>query len=277
MTGSSPVTRHTRVPFAALWPFLLIAFGIAWGLMALYIFIPEPITVMFGEITASHPLFILAVYSPAIAAFIVVLYCGGMRGLSAYLSRLLLWRCPPAWYLYLLIGVPLIYTFGSLIKGNLFSDPLPFTSFGALLSAMGFMMVLGPIEEFGWRGVALPLLQRRLAPIWAALVLGLIWGIWHFPAFLLSGTPQSAWSFTPFLIGSVCLSVLVTPMFNASHGSILLAALHHFQINNPLWPDAQPYDTIVFVAAALLVVALNRKTLFVKAGAITTVIPERVV
>jgi membrane protease YdiL (CAAX protease family) len=121
----------------------------------------------------------------------------------------------------------------------------------------------------------MPLLQRHLAPIWAAIILGLIWGAWHYPAFLLSGTPQSAWSFTPFLIGSVCLSVLVTPMFNASRGSILLAALHHFQLNNPLWPDAQPYDTIFFVVAAVAVVAFNREALFSKTAAITTVIPER--
>jgi len=31
-------------------------------------------------------------------------------------------------------------------------------------------------------------------------------------------------------------------MFNKSGGSILLAALFHFQLNNPLWPDAQPSD-----------------------------------
>jgi hypothetical protein len=43
----------------------------------------------------------------------------------------------------------------------------------------------------------------------------------------------------------------------ASGGSVLLAALFHFQLNNPVWPDAQPYDTIVFVAAALAAVALN--------------------
>jgi len=34
-------------------------------------------------------------------------------------------------------------------------------------------------------------------------------------------------------------------MFNAARGSILLPALFHFQLNNPLWPDAQPYDTWV--------------------------------
>ncbi|MCK7511306.1 MAG: CPBP family intramembrane metalloprotease [Desulfobacterales bacterium] len=64
-------------------------------------------------------------------------------------------------------------------------------------TAMFFMAIKGPVEEFGWRGFALPLLQRKMAPIWAGLLLGIIWGFWHLPAFLLSGTPQSAWSFTP--------------------------------------------------------------------------------
>ncbi|MGB8622698.1 MAG: CPBP family glutamic-type intramembrane protease, partial [Paracoccaceae bacterium] len=119
---------------------------------------------------------------------------------------------------------------------------------------------------------ALPLLQRRLAPVWAGLVLGLIWGVWHLPAFLLSGTPQSAWSFTPFLLGSVAISVIVTPLFNAARGSILLPALMHFQLNNPLWPDAQPFDIPIFVAAAAIVVWLNRATMF-RRGGVTRVIP----
>ena len=138
---------------------------------------------------------------------------------------------------------------------------------------MAFMLILGPVEEFGWRGLALPLMQRRLAPIWAGLILGLIWGVWHLPAFFLSGTPQSAWGFTPFLIGSVAVSVMLTPLFNASRGSILLAALFHFQLNNPLWPDAQPYDTVFFVAAAGLIVWRNRATMFTREDAVTRVIP----
>ena len=88
--------------------------------------------------------------------------------------------------------------------------------------------------------MALPLLQRRFAPLTAGLILGSFWGLWHAPAFLHSGTPQSAWSFGPYVIGVLALGVIVKPMFNAARGSILIAALFHVQVNGPAWPDAQP-------------------------------------
>ena len=78
MMKPSSILHYKDVPFAAIWPFLLIAFGIAWGLLALHIFMPEPARARFGEISGSHPMFILAVYSPAIAAVVVVWYCGGL-------------------------------------------------------------------------------------------------------------------------------------------------------------------------------------------------------
>jgi hypothetical protein len=77
----------------------------------------------------------------------------------------------------------------------------------------------------------------------------------------------------PFFAGAVATSVILTPMFNASRGSILLPALFHFQLINPLWPDAQPYDTWTFVAAAVLTAWVNRKTMFTRHAAVTGVVP----
>ena len=94
------------------------------------------------------------------------------------------------------------------------------------------------------------LLQRRMAPIWASLLLGVVWAVWHLPSFMLSSTPQSARALTPFLVATLALSVIVTPLFNHSQGSILLPAFFHLQLINPLWPDAQPYYTWLFVAFA---------------------------
>lgn len=255
--------------------FFLLTFAIAWGVFAAFIAIPDTVASVFGPVSARNPLFFLAVYAPAITAFILVLRAGGIAGLLNYLGRLTLWRAPSGWYLFLLIGIPAIYYAGWAFKARPLAELLPFSGTGEMLVAMAFMLVLGPMEEFGWRGLALPLLQRLMAPIWAGLVLGVIWGVWHLPAFFLSGTPQSNWTFLPFFAGSVSVSLILTPLFNVSRGSILLPVLYHFQLNNPLWPDAQPWDTIFFVAAALVTVWLNRKTMFRREGAVTEVIPTR--
>lgn len=269
MTKSVPASE---LQVSTLIPFLAIAFGLAWGLFGVFALFPDWIAQTFGPLSGRHPLFVLAVYAPAIAAFTLVLTKQGRGGLKRFLGRLLLWRAPALWWAFLIAGIPLIYIIGSALKGNLSAYALPFDTIGAALGAIGFMLILGPIEEFGWRGVALPLLQRKLVPFWASIALGLIWGLWHLPAFLLSGTPQSEWGFTPFLLGAVSISVILTPLFNTSGGSILLAMLFHFQLNNPLWPDAQPHDTIVFVTVAAIVTALHRKSMFSRTG-VTRVIP----
>lgn len=267
-------SNKQNIPLYSIVSFLLIAFGLTWGIAGLFIFLPQQMTSIFGELTGQHPLFYLATYSPAIAAFIIVTHYTGLNGLRGYLSRLLLWRCSPIWYVFLIVGIPLVFYAGAGFKGTLFTEPFPFSSFESLILAMLFMVIKGPVEEFGWRGLALPLLQRKMAPIWAGLVIGVIWGFWHVPAFLLSGAPQSAWSFAPFFLGTIALSVIVTPLFNASHGSILLPVFFHFLLVNPLFPDAQPYDTYLFMGVAVLVVWFNRKTMLNKEGAITEVVPQ---
>jgi len=274
MTKRSSLTDSCKINFFSLVPFLLIAFGLAWGILGLFIFLPDWMTSTFGQLTGQHPLFFLAVYAPVIAAFIIVVYSGGAVGLRRYLARLLLWRCSLAWYAFLIVGIPLVFLIGSAWKGNLFTELFPFSSFWPLLAALFFSLIKGPVEEFGWRGLALPLMQRKFTPIVAALILGVIWGFWHMPAFLLSGTQQSAWSFTPFFVGCIALSVIVTALFNASRGSILLSALFHFQLMNPIWPDAQPYDTYIFVVVAALILWFNRKGMFTREGAVTEVIPQ---
>lgn len=275
MNASTATQKHPAAdlkPRDAV-PFLVMAFGLAWGIFVIVIAFPDMVERLFGPMSASNPLFFMAVYSPAFAALALVLRAAGWRGLGRYLGRLLLWRAPAPWLLFVFVGIPAVYTTAAFLQGTLWEAEFAFATFGALLGAMGFMLVLGPVEEFGWRGVLQPLLQRRLAPIWAGLIVGFAWGIWHLPAFLLSGTPQGGWDFGPFLIGAIAIAVILTPFFNASGGSILWAALFHFQLNNPLWPDAQPLDMYLFAAVAIIVVWLNRDTMFDPQAGVTTVIP----
>ena len=257
-----------------LGPFLAITFGLTWGISALLMLFYDQIVAIFGELSMTNPLFILLVYSPGFAGLFLIWRHYGLKGLRRYLQRLSLWRAPGAWWLFIILGIPLIVYSGAALKGSL-NQPFPFSPWYQALPAMAMALFIGPIEEFGWRGLAQPLLQRKFSPFWAGLILGCIWGIWHIPAFLGSGTPQSAWDFGPYFIGIVAIAVILTPLFNASKGSLLISVLYHFQMMNPIFPDAQPWDILLFVITAIIVVWLNRGTMFQRGAGITDVLmPE---
>jgi membrane protease YdiL (CAAX protease family) len=170
--------------------------------------------------------------------------------------------------LFLLLGIPAIVYLSAALNGTI-SDPFPFSPWYQVFPALVLAFFLGTIEEFGWRGLALPLLQRRLAPFWAGLVVGIIWAAWHIPAFLMNETVYSAWSAVPYFGGVIAVSVILTPMFNSARGSLLIAYLYHFQIMNPIFPDAQPWDNLLFALAAVVIVVLNRHTMFKKGAGVT--------
>lgn len=251
--------------------FFALAFGLTWGLAAVLFLFYDQVIAVFGEVGYTNPLFILAVYSPAFASIFLVWRQYRLKGLASFFRRLTLWRAPLGWWVFLVLGIPLIFFAGAAIKGSL-DDPFPFTPWYQVLPAMAMAFVIGPIEEFGWRGLALPILQRKFNPFWASLILGLIWAAWHIPAFLIGGTPQSSWAFVPYFLGVVAICVMLTPIFNAARGSLLIAFLFHFQMNNPLWPDAQPWDVVFFTLATIVIVVLNRRKMFTRGEGVTEVL-----
>jgi membrane protease YdiL (CAAX protease family) len=273
-TATTETTEPIRTGMTTrtLRAFFALAFGLGWGIAALMVVFQDQVEAIFGEIGMTNPVFLLVVYSPAMAGIILVWRHYGREGLRSYFRRVTLWRMPRAWWAFLIVGIPAIVYTGAAIKGT--ATEFHFSPWYGMFGALAITLIIGPVEEFGWRGVALPLLQRRFAPLWSALILGGFWGLWHAPAFLLSGTKQASWSFPAFVIGVLALAVIVTPMFNAAQGSILIAGLFHFQVNGPVWPDAQPWDTLVYVAAAILVVVLNRKTMLTRGSGVTDVLMQ---
>jgi membrane protease YdiL (CAAX protease family) len=258
-------------------PFLAITFGLSWGIAALLIFFTDQVVAIFGEITNRNPLYILMAYTPGLAGIFLVWRHYGLKGLGSFFRRLTLWRMPRVWWLFLILGIPAIAYLAAALNGTI-SDPFPFSPWYQVFPALvqGFFL-LGTIEEFGWRGIAQPLLQRKMAPFWAGLIVGTIWAAWHLPAFLFGGGVQyGSWAVVPFFGGVIALSIILTPLFNSSRGSLLIAYLYHFQVMNPIFPDAQPWDNLLFAIAAVVIVFLNRRTMFKKGTGVTEVLmPEQ--
>jgi membrane protease YdiL (CAAX protease family) len=276
MSGRTSLPRPSTQPttdgltFRSLRTFFLATFALSWGSGGLYVLFQERLDAVFGPMGYTNPLFIFMVYAPGIVGVLMVWRHCGLAGLGGFFRRFALARMSPTWWLVLLVGMPAVFYAGAAILGNL-SEPFPFSPWYTVLPALVPMLLIGPVEELGWRGVALPLLQRRLSPLWSALLLGVVVALWHTPSFLLSGTKQSAWDFWPFFFGIVAISVILTAMFNAARGSLLVAFLFHAQMNNPVWPDAQPWDMWLFVATAVVVAVVNRKAMLDRGTAATAI------
>ncbi|KAA3647375.1 MAG: CPBP family intramembrane metalloprotease [Chloroflexi bacterium] len=256
--------EQPKMPVRALIPFLILSFSLTWGLAAVLIFVGF-----------SLPVFLLAVWAPGLVGTFLVWRYYGRKGLRSFFRRLTLWRMPLKWWLYLVIGFPTLTYLGAALNGTI-GEPFPFspwyTVFAAIVQAL---FLLGTNEEFGWRGVALPLLQRKYSPFLAGLILGIIHAAWHIPAFFISGLQFETWSVIPYFGGVVALSVILTPIFNSSRGSLLIAYLYHFQMMNPILPDADPWDKYLVILVAVVIVILNRRTMFKKGSGVTDVLmPE---
>ncbi len=249
--------------------FFVLSFAWSWGVCAVVILFRDQIEAATGPFGYHNPVFILAVWGPALAAFALILRHYGLKGLGAYLRRLTLWRMHWGWWVFLIFSIPASRYIGAALHGGI--EPFPFSPWHAVFPALLMTLIIGPVEELGWRGFALPLLQRRMAPIWATVILGIIWGIWHYPAFVIEGTPQSEnGGFSPiFVVATVLLSVAFTAMFNASRGSLLIPVIYHFQANNDALPDGGLAGLLILVLFAVLIVWFTRARMFSRDGGVT--------
>jgi CAAX protease family protein len=265
--------------------FFALTFGLTWGLGVCFALFPAQLTAMFGKVSVTNPLFILAVYAPGISAIVVTGFIDGADGIGRLLSRFLRWRIGIQWYLAILIGIPMLSVIAMLLSAALAGTSLSIDHWyqlfllgpngrntaaaagsGGLWSAVlvllgSFFADPGPLgEELGWRGFALPRLFEGRSALSAGVILGIIWGVWHLPAFLIGGTPQNGMSFPLFIIGAVGISVLMTWAFKGTGGSVLATALIHWNFNTCSDLTRMPlalFSVGLIVIAAGLVVAIT--------------------
>jgi len=230
-----------------------------------------------GEGISDYLNTVALIVGPTLSAFVMTGATEGREGVRGLLRRIVLWRVGLWWYLFVLAGIPAIILLSTVfLPGTLASfeaSAVPSTLFLYVVAGPVFLFIGGPVfEEIGWRGFALPRLQRLHGPLVGSLVLGTLWGLWHLPLFLIPSwdTPHGSLpEVALFVILAVSIAVVLTWVFNNTKGSVLLAILAHGSINSAavsvyaLFPAPAVTGGITnvvigFGVAALLVVAMTR-------------------
>src|ERR687894_841953 len=221
--------------------YFLIAFVFSWLL-----FLPGVLT-YYGVLNLSDSvvsvLGITGLLGPVLSGFIMTAVTEGGAGVRRWLGRIVLWRVGLRWYLFALIGLPLVMVLATIIfrPGALESfQTLAPLSVVPYLGAFVFMILIGgPLfEEPGWSGFALPRLQRIYSPLVGGLILGSLWALWHLPGFLipsqdLTDIPPrgTILDFVVFSLALIGLRLVIMWVFNNTKGSVLMAILVHASWN----------------------------------------------
>ena len=175
-------------------------------------------------------------YGPFLAAVIVSAAMGRAEW-NALVRRMTGFRFGLGWYLLAIFGNVLLYLLVTGLSGaplvQSLTEKWPLI-FSLYLPALFTTFLVNPVgEETGWAGFATPHLQQRFAPWLSAVMLGVMWAIWHLPGFFV---PSEMGAFNPvnfvfFVLNSIFVRIVWTWVINNAKGSGIAAILLHASSN----------------------------------------------
>lgn len=244
--------------------FILAAYALSW-------LVEIPLALQYqGALSWGLPfgLHYLAAYGPLLSALLVTGICTGRPGLRALWSDLTRWRVGWIWWLAALAPLGL-YALAVLVQALMGMPITTPTQLGqvdflppiGLLALPMWILTFGIGEEAGWRGFALPRLQRNRSALKATVILWLIWAGWHLPLFFYSYDLSVLPGFT---FGLLAGSIIFTWLYNSSGGSVLMTAFWHglFNLTTACIPcktgfTAAFISTLVMIGAVVVVLVFK--------------------
>jgi membrane protease YdiL (CAAX protease family) len=193
--------------------FLLITFLISWIAWGILIILTQLDILQFNN-PAIMTGFVIGGISPAVSGFITRLRYEKNQFKTFLLSHLK-FKLHIGWYLFLVL-IPLVLTAISwfyYVSSTLTFPPIFKQPVYMVIVMLPVMILGGGLEEIGWRGVMLPELVKKISAFYAALIIAVIWLIWHFPLFLVKGSPQSTLNLGWFTLSVITMSFVYTAFY----------------------------------------------------------------
>jgi len=189
-----------------------------------------------------YALYYFGSFGPAIAAFILTALTEGEAGVRNLVGRIFKWRVEFRYYAFAVLApiglFVLAYLLNRLVMGEWSdlrvlgeADYLPYLG---PLGVLGlWLLTYGLGKETGWRGFALPHLQKNHSAASATLILALLWATWHFPAFFFRDTyvDLGVLGFPLFAFMMIFSTMTFTWLYNSTRGSVFIVIVFHAVFN----------------------------------------------
>ena len=242
--------------------YFFLAYALSWCA-----FIPLALNAQ-GILVGVPPwLHLIGAFGPLLAAFIVTGSTGGWAGVRELLSRMTRWRIGWGWMaialfspvvVFLIAAVMARITSGTWNDASQFGRVSEIPTLNWLSGWLVWTLTFGLGEETGWRGFALPRLQKTYSARSASLILGLLWAGWHIPTFFYN-YELSFFSVMAFTVGILSGTVLLTWLYNSTGGSVLATILWHGAYNAAVAGAGGMIPAIVTATVILTVIVLANR------------------
>ena len=188
------------------------------------------------------PLSALMAIVPMIAALGLIIRQSGPAAAGAlFKSAFDFTRIPnECWVLLSLSFMPVAFalTCGIIRLSGTTLPTLHLLPLSVTLPAFALFFLGAAAEEIGWQGYAFPRLNQRHFALTAAVIVGVVWALWHVIPFRLMGhsTEWILWQGA----GMVLMRILIVWLVVNAKQSLLLAVLFHM-MSNSVWGMFQDY------------------------------------
>jgi len=177
--------------------YFVLTFIFTWSCMAIAVY-PGGFPITDEQFETSGALvYVAMLVGPSGAGLLLTGLLDGRAGFRELFSRLFRWRVNARWYALVLLTAPLMIT--TILLGlSLLSPEFKPAIFTAddkpalVLSSIIAGLAVGLFEELGWTGFAVPRLKLRYGILNTGLIVGFVWGAWHFPPFWKGDTFSTA-------------------------------------------------------------------------------------
>ena len=187
--------------------YYLLTFALSWGGFVLVVGPRSLVNTNWQAEGAFLSAVMAMLAGPSIAGLLLTGFVDGRAGYREVFSRLRKWRVDIRWYAIAILPAPIIAA-GILFALSL-TSPLLVTDnkTAVVLGGLG-AAVTTILEEIGWTGFAVPRLRRRHSVPMTGLIVGMLWGLWHFlQQIFVSGTYAGGIPLLVFLMLSVFAAV----------------------------------------------------------------------
>lgn len=93
-----------------------------------------------------------------------------------------------------------------------------------------FIIILGGVEELGWRGILQPKMERLISYLPSVLIVAILWSLWHLPLWFIEGTVQSGFPFWLYFVSGLVLTASFTTLYKFTN-NLFLCILSHAWFN----------------------------------------------